>query len=202
MITQWQNENFFMKTIKAMKKLIILSMLAFASSIAICQSANANIVADSINGIIQIKNAKNANNSNVYRVNKDETATSNIANEKHNDFDNVNKRFAFVLFYRSTCPHCQRFDPVVKQFSSDFGFKVYAYTTDGHSLPSFPHSMPMTESVEKTFFNSPQIEVPSLFLINVKTMRAYLIDQGEMNYQDLNVRVKLFFHLFKQQVMS
>lgn len=166
--------------------LIILYVLLFFN-----QEASANVVSDSINTIIRNKNG-NAGF---------EISTQNDVNEKYHDFDMVNKNFAFVIFYRSTCPHCQRFDPILKQFSQDFGFKVYAYTTDRNSLPSFPKSMPMTESVEKTFFSSPNIEVPSLFLINVKTMQAYLIDQGELSYLDLENRVKLFFHLFKNQVM-
>lgn len=174
-----------------MKSLIILLMatLVFAH-----QNAHANVVSDSINGMIQIKNSSYSKNASA--------DVSNQSIEKYHDFDSVNSKFSFVLFYRSTCPHCQRFDPIVKEFSQDYGFKVYAYTTDGNSLPSFPNSMPMTESVEKTFFNSPNIEVPALFLINVKTMKAYLIDQGEMSYQDLDNRVTLFFHLFKNQVMN
>lgn len=176
-----------------MKYLIILLM---ATLVSVHQNAQANVVSDSINGIIQNSNNINGNNKN------EGNQVQNHSTEKYHDFDAVNSKFAFVVFYRSTCPHCQRFDPILKQFSQDYGFKVYAYTTDGNSLPSFPKSMPMTTTVEKTFFNSPNIEVPSLFLINVKTMKAYLIDQGEMSYQDLNSRVALFFHLFKTQVMN
>lgn len=174
-----------------MKYLIILFM---ATLLTAYQNARANVVSDSINDIIQTKNSGNNKN--------ESTEVSNYTTEKYHDFNTVNKKFAFVIFYRSTCPHCQRFDPILKQFSQDYGFKVYAYTTDGSSVPSFPKSMPMTQTVEKTFFNSPNIEVPSLFLINVKTMKAYMIDQGEMSYQDLNTRVKLFFHLFSSQVMN
>lgn len=174
-----------------MKSLIILLMttLIFAH-----QNARANVVSDSISDIIQIKDSSYSKNASA------DVSYQSI--EKYHDFNSVNSQFAFVLFYRSTCPHCQRFDPILKEFSQDYGFKVYAYTTDSASLPSFPNSMPMTETVEKTFFNSPAIEVPSLFLINVKTMKAYLIDQGEMSYQDLDNRVTLFFHLFKNQVMN
>ena len=79
---------------------------------------------------------------------------------------------------------------------------MYPYSTDGQALSEFPNSMPMTNQVEQTFFSSPNIEVPSLFLINVKTMKAYLIDQGEMSYADLQNRVKLFFETFDSQMTS
>lgn len=139
----------------------------------------ANAVTEDINGIIHNKNHfKTLSNSN---------------SEKFSDFDAVNKMYAFVVFYRSTCPHCQQFIPILAQFGKDFGFKIYAYSTDGKALPALQNTMPMTTSVEKTFFNTPSIEVPSLFIINTKTMQTYLIDRGEMDYGQLMNRVKIFF---------
>ena len=159
-----------------------------ATLISVHQNARANVVSDSINSAIQNKNVI--------------TDVSNHSQEKYHDFDSVNRKFSFVLFYRSTCPHCQRFAPVLSQFAADYGFRVYSYSTDGQALPEFPNSMPMTTQVEQTFFSSPNIEVPSLFLINVKTMKAYLVDQGEMSYADLQNRMKLFISIFNSQLTS
>lgn len=122
---------------------------------------------------------------------------NNINNEKFSDFDTVNQSYALVVFYRSSCPHCQHFIPVLAQFGSDAGFKIYAYSTDGQSLPALQDTMPMTPSIEKTFFDSPNIEVPSLFIINTKTMQTYLIDRGEMDYTGLMNRVKMFFDMLQ-----
>lgn len=166
-----------------MKYLIIFAMVTLFSAY---QNACANAVSDSINSIIQSKNVVVKNNP----------------QEKYHNFDSINQTFAFVIFYRSTCPHCQRFVPVLSQFATDYGFKVYPYATDGHALSALPNTMPMTSQVEQTFFTSPNIEVPSLFLINVKTMKAYLIDQGEMSYADLQNRMKLFFSIFNSQMTS
>ena len=44
------------------------------------------------------------------------------------------------FFYRSTCPYCQRFAPILKDFSSRYGLSVVPITTDGISLPEFPNS--------------------------------------------------------------
>lgn len=143
----------------------------------------ANAVTKDISNIIQNKNQL-------------KTLTS-TASEKFADFDAVNKTYAFIVFYRSTCPHCQRFIPILSHFGKDFGFRIYAYSTDGQTLPALQNTMPMTPSVEKVFFDSPTIEVPSLFLINTKTMQTYLIDRGEMDYGQLMDRVKLFFDMQK-----
>lgn len=169
--------------------LIIIFTFSFLS-----ENSYANVVSDSINQLIQSKNV-NADSFSMKNDNKE-------INEKYHAFDSINQIFAFVIFYRSTCPHCQRFLPVLSQFANDYGFKVYPYSTDGKASISFPNSMPMTNQIEQTFFSSPNIEVPSLFLINVKTMKAYLIDQGEMSYVDLQNRVKLFFETFNAQMTS
>ena len=169
--------------------LIIIFTFSFLS-----ENSYANVVSDSINQLIQNRNIS----INSFSVKND----NQIVNEKYHDFDAMNRTFAFVIFYRPTCPHCQRFVPILSQFANDYGFRVYPYSTDGQALSEFPNSMPMTNQVEQTFFSSPNIEVPSLFLINVKTMKAYLIDQGEMSYADLQNRVKLFFETFDSQMTS
>lgn len=157
-----------------------------ATFVSVHQNARANVVSDSINSIIQSKHV----------------SVKNHTQEKYHDFDSINQTFAFVIFYRSTCPHCQRFVPILSQFAADYGFKVFPYAADGQALPTLPNTMPMTAQVEQTFFSSPNIEVPSLFLINVKTMKAYLVDQGEMSYMGLQNRLKLFFNIFNSQITS
>ena len=116
------------------------------------------------------------------------------AKRDKNDFDQINQKYAFVLFYRASCPHCQRFVPKVKQFSDEYGFHVYPSSVQGQSLPSFPNSMPITQQIASTFFSSPNFVVPSLYLINTKTMKAFLIDQGEESYLDLYTQMSQFLH--------
>src|SRR3990167_6308131 len=155
------------------KKIIVIIFFSFL------QTGFANTVSDSINHILTKKSV----------VKKVDATTT----EKYHTFDAYNRHFSFVLFYRSSCPHCQRFAPVLSQFSKDFGFQVYAYTTDGNTLLDFPESMNATSSIEKIFFQGNNIVVPSLFLVNVKTMQAYLIDQGEMGDVKLQNTVMHFF---------
>ena len=161
---------------------LILAILSVMTSF----NSFANTVTSDINRIIH----KNGNAEILSPAN-------NTKDEKFSDFDTVNQSYALVVFYRSTCPHCQHFIPVLAQFGNDAGFKIYAYSTDGQSLPALQDTMPMTPSIEKTFFDSPNIEVPSLFIINTKTMQTYLIDRGEMDYTGLMNRVKMFFDMLQ-----
>lgn len=142
-----------------------------------------NFVSNDINSMLSQKNNQNINQS-----------SQKHTTEKYHTFDRYNHTFSFVLFYRSTCPHCERFAPIISAFSKDFGFRIYAYTTDGNVLPELNNSMVVTRDIENTFFsNNHNIVVPSLFIVNVKTMQAYFIDQGEMSYNELQNNVTQFF---------
>lgn len=140
-------------------------------------AAFANAVTD------QLTQTLNQKDTQVAQPNKDDSLDSSKSISKK--FQAINQNYALVLFYRSSCPHCQRFDPIVKSFAAHYGFTVYPYTTDGQSLPSFPNSMPATQEIVNVFFGSPSFMVPSLFLINVQTLEAYPVSQGEMSYEDL-----------------
>ena len=92
----------------------------------------------------------------------------------------------FVLFYRSTCPHCQRFDPVLKQVSDQTKIPVIAFTTDGIALPAFPNSRAINQDVITHFFGeNTDIKVPTLFILNRLNGNAYPVSEGELNILDL-----------------
>lgn len=167
------------------KKLAFVFILTLFSS-TFSVNLFANVVTNDINRIMH-------KNSNLEIL----SSADNKNNEKFSDFDAVNQFYALIVFYRSSCPHCQRFIPVLAKFGNDAGFKIYAYSTDGQSLPALQDTMPMTPEIQKAFFDSPNIEVPSLFIINTKTMQTYLIDRGEMDYMALMNRIKIFFDMLQ-----
>jgi conjugal transfer pilus assembly protein TraF len=89
------------------------------------------------------------------------------------------------FFYRSTCPYCQRFAPIVKTFAIANGLTVIPITTDGISLPEFPHSYP-DQGQSKIF----QVKVePSLFAVNPYTKKAYPIAYGLISESELRQRI-------------
>lgn len=91
----------------------------------------------------------------------------------------------FFFFYSASCPHCQYFAPILKNFSQDYGFKVLAISLDGGYLPSFPESV-MDEGQKKPF----HVRVlPSLFLVNPKTKQAALVTEGAIEEKELLRRV-------------
>lgn len=103
-------------------------------------------------------------------------------------------RFAFVLFYMSTCPHCKRFDPILKVFSSENHIPVLAYTLDGNVLPSFPNSFTPTKNEIQKFFPTENPVVPTLFLMDQKTHRIYPMMRGEATKPQLSQRFEQLQH--------
>ena len=93
--------------------------------------------------------------------------------------------YAIVLFFRSTCPHCQRFTPVLKAVAQKLHLYVYPYSTDGGTLPAYPAPLYATGEVRRLFFQGIPDVVPSIFMINTHTLGFHLLAQGEISKADL-----------------
>lgn len=90
-----------------------------------------------------------------------------------------NEHYALIVFFSSTCPHCQRFTPIVADFTSTHKIKVYPYTIDGNGVSTFPNPLLATDEVKTKFYQSMQVVVPAVFIVNTETMEIIPIDVGE-----------------------
>lgn len=89
------------------------------------------------------------------------------------------------FFYRSSCPYCVRFSPIVKDFAESNNIPLIAITTDGISLPEFPHSLPDQGQAAKF-----QVKVePALFIVNPYTHQAIPVSYGLTSEADLKSRI-------------
>jgi type-F conjugative transfer system pilin assembly thiol-disulfide isomerase TrbB len=96
---------------------------------------------------------------------------------------------AFVLFYMSSCPHCRRFDPILKRYAISKHIPVLAYTLDNQSLPSFPDSLSPNGQEMSKFFPDGNPVVPTLFMIDLKMHQIVPVLTGEANSEQLSQRV-------------
>ena len=159
-----KNKNIKIKLLYTMISVIILFVSVVNNALAMNTS-----IEHSINSVIAEKQSTNND--------VQESAQSN------------NSRFAFILFYLHSCPHCQRFDPILKTFSKSHNMPVLAYTLDGQSLPSFPNSVTPTQSEVSKFFPTQNPVVPTLFLMDEKTHQIYPVLQGEATEDQLSERL-------------
>ena len=103
----------------------------------------------------------------------------------------LQKNYEFVIFYRASCPHCQRFAPILNQFSNQNGFLVESVATDGIISAYYPHGIKMTPELKEAFFGrSSDTAVPALFLLNRQNGHVYPISQGELSWEELNTRME------------
>ena len=47
-----------------------------------------------------------------------------------------------VFIFRSDCPYCHRFAPILKRFEEEFGLRVFPVSLDGGGLPEYPNPRP------------------------------------------------------------
>ena len=102
-----------------------------------------------------------------------------------------NRQFheAFVLFYLSSCIHCKRFEPVLKEYAETHHTPVLAYTLDGRSLPGFPNSATPNQNEMNRFFPSHNPVAPTLFLMDLDSHTIRPVLKGEASSFQLNSRM-------------
>lgn len=87
--------------------------------------------------------------------------------------------YTLVLFMQSGCVYCGQFDPLLKQWADMTGFKVFVYSLNGQGDATFPDAVPAPPSVVQTFFsNGIPVMTPTLFLVEVNTLKTAPLAQG------------------------
>jgi conjugal transfer pilus assembly protein TraF len=89
------------------------------------------------------------------------------------------------FFYRSTCPYCQRFAPIVKTFSETYGIPVVPITTDGIALPEFPDSQ--VDAGQSARFHVGA--EPALFTVDPYHHQATPVSYGLLSESELRARI-------------
>ncbi|WP_272662629.1 type-F conjugative transfer system pilin assembly thiol-disulfide isomerase TrbB [Providencia sp. PROV111] len=98
--------------------------------------------------------------------------------------------YTLVLFMQSSCPYCHQFDPQLALLSAQTGLSVFPYTLDGKGDMAFPNAIPAPPEVVQSFFGAGlQVITPTVFLVDVNTLRTYPLLQGLTDMQDVMNRI-------------
>lgn len=108
--------------------------------------------------------------------------------------------YYFILIYKSNCPHCHNFAPIVADFSKHFKIEVKSFSIDGGKLPPFQGET-LPPELFRTFFLASGFKpiVPALFLVNSKINQAYPVLFGEAQAYQLANRVHELMNHIKEQ---
>lgn len=128
-------------------------------------SANANVAVQQINTIIS------------------KSQQRNVVKDRFKDY-------YFIYIFKSTCPHCKKFSPVIHDFTETFEIPVKAYSVDGGTAQALKSSL-ITPDIFNSLFTSAGYKpvVPALFLVNKVTHQAYAVTFGEASAVDLAARL-------------
>ena len=90
-----------------------------------------------------------------------------------------------VFVFRSDCPFCHRFAPVLKRFAQTHGLTVLAVSLDGGSLPEYPNARPDNGIAARLNARA----VPALYLTQPSRREFRPVGFGLMSDTDLLERI-------------
>lgn len=100
------------------------------------------------------------------------------------------KSHGLVLFYGSSCPHCQRFAPVIRQYAKAHQVLVLPLSLDNKALPGFQDFLPATTEWLTAAFKDRPIEYPALFIVNPDAKTLYPVSIGALDSFELEARMQ------------
>tara|TARA_R110000744_G_scaffold91550_1_gene177550 strand:- start:74100 stop:74921 length:822 start_codon:yes stop_codon:yes gene_type:complete len=100
----------------------------------------------------------------------------------------MSDEYGLFYFYRSDCPFCQRFSPVLRAFADHYGAEVRAISVDGGPMPDFPGARTDAGQFQQLLAGQPAV-VPAVLLLNTQTNEAEWITFGLISGQDLADRI-------------
>jgi len=92
---------------------------------------------------------------------------------------------ALFFFFRSDCPYCHQFAPLLKDFEAKFGLKIVPISVDGGGLPEF-RSPRVDNGIARTLDVR---QVPALFLAEPRGGKITPIGYGVLSESELLERI-------------
>ena len=120
---------------------------------------------------------------------KQANRASKASNPADNDIMALSQNYSLVVFYLSSCPHCHRFLPVLKEFASVSHIPLIAYTLDGKKMQGFPGTQIPTHALVQKLFPG-GASVPALFLLNNHNGHLFEVGIGEQSPGQLLLRMR------------
>ncbi len=100
---------------------------------------------------------------------------------------NINKRYGVFFLFRSDCPFCHKYSPILRSFQKKYKISIMAISMDGKSLPNWPDFMVDRGHVKKMGLKLQA--VPATLLFDKKTRKVIPIGFGVLSHSDLEERI-------------
>jgi conjugal transfer pilus assembly protein TraF len=87
---------------------------------------------------------------------------------------NYSRDNAIIFVFRSDCPYCHKFAPIVKYFAAMYGYVVLPISMDAKGLPEYPNPRYSPALLQKL---QPQA-VPAVYMLNPKENKVSTVGFG------------------------
>lgn len=104
-----------------------------------------------------------------------------------NKWAELSQTHAFFFFFKSDCPYCHRFAPLLRDFSLRTGIEVMPISMDGGGIPLYPEFRPDNGIAARLGVT----EVPALFLAEPRTGKILPVGYGVIGPTDLERRLDM-----------
>ena len=98
---------------------------------------------------------------------------------------NLASTHGLLFIFRSDCPYCHRFAPILKRFEQEFGMTVFPVSLDGRGLPEYPN--PQMDNGIAARLNASM--VPALYLTAPSKRQIRPVGFGVMALTELLERI-------------
>lgn len=107
------------------------------------------------------------------------------AGARTNTVAQLSQTHALFFFFRSDCPYCHQFAPLLKDFEAKFGLKIVPISVDGGGLPEF-RSPRVDNGIARTLDVR---QVPALFLAEPGNGKITPLGYGVLSESELLERI-------------
>ncbi|PND33877.1 conjugal transfer protein TraF [Achromobacter pulmonis] len=107
--------------------------------------------------------------------------------ERSGSVAELGRDHVLFFFYRSDCPYCHAFAPVLAAFQARYGIQVVAVSVDGGPMPGFPNARP-DNGIATTLKVT---QVPAVFLAQPYTGKITPIGFGVLSESQLLERIAI-----------
>ena len=107
------------------------------------------------------------------------------AGARTNTVAQLSQTHALFFFFRSDCPYCHQFAPLLRDFEAKFGLKIVPISVDGGGLPEF-RTPRLDNGIARTLDVR---QVPALFLAEPRGGKITPIGYGVLSESELLERI-------------
>jgi len=106
----------------------------------------------------------------------------------------LNDRYGLFFIYRSTCPYCHKYSPVIKSFGEEYGIDIVAISADGIHIDGWENNT-ITDISAIGKLGIEIKAVPATILYDSEEEKVMTVGFGILSRSDLENRIFLLTNL-------